>query len=299
MQASTVHALECDDARPLTTSPTDSVPATPPPHHASSAVGRDSGGDAASSRASGGSFVSLASPPPPLDPPLPETNPDHPPLTKRELHAWYSGDFANSVFFQVVIGGYLPLLLQQMALEKAGFPDACPNYASVRGNTTLSALVFGSPMSDFFIDNAQTGKSDCTAKCVTYQGTAYCEGIPEQAIECLERDGNTRFPLHVSMGTWKIDPTEYALLFLGLSVVVQTIVFLLFGALGDFGGLRKQVYTACNWCGSLACILCIAVTPDLWWLGGLFMIVANVFFGTSVLMYNAWLPLVRRTAFCV
>lgn len=289
-------------------------------------------------------------------------DPDHPPLTRRELNAWYSADFANSVFYQVVIGGYLPLLLQQMALEKAGFPETCPNYATVRGNTTLSTLVFGKPVHDFFIDNARTGKAGCTSTCQDYLGSSYCEGecsatatdtmlyrvtsafwhhactvlrraavaarsvevgsteaslaeascsirvrltppicivfhtlhpgTPEQSLECLSADGHSRHRLRVSIGEWSIDPTEYALLFLGFSVVVQAIVFLLFGALGDFGGLRREVYAVSTWLGSLACVFCIAVTPDLWWLGGVFMIIANVFFGISVLMYNAWLPLV-------
>ena len=36
----------------------------------------------------------------------------HPRLSEKELRGWYSFDFANSPFFQVVMAMYLPLLLQ-------------------------------------------------------------------------------------------------------------------------------------------------------------------------------------------
>ena len=36
------------------------------------------------------------------------------------------------------------------------------------------------------------------------------------------------------------------------------------------------------------------MTPDLWWLGGVFMIIANVFYGTAFLLYEAWLPLLAE-----
>mmetsp|Transcript_26030 Transcript_26030/g.68309 ORF Transcript_26030/g.68309 Transcript_26030/m.68309 type:complete len:586 (-) Transcript_26030:2793-4550(-) len=222
------------------------------------------------------------------------TKDDSPPLSRRELNAWYSADFANSVFFQVVIGAYLVLLLQQMALQKAGFPHSCPNFAAVRHNNNLSMQVFGEVVDHFFIDNMQTGKSECTTPCEEFEGDHYCQGLPQSSLECLSADGEARHRLHVSIGSWKIEPTEYAMLFLGLSVIVQTIGFLLFGALGDFGDLRKRVYAVTTWLGSLACVCCIAVTPDLWWLGGVFMIIANFFFGMSVLMYNAWLPLLVK-----
>lgn len=75
-----------------------------------------------------------------------------------------------------VVGGYLALLMQQVAMEKAGFPDQCPNYAAVRGNRTLSTLIFGNPEDDFFIDNLKTGKSECASDCADFQGTSYCKG---------------------------------------------------------------------------------------------------------------------------
>jgi MFS-type transporter involved in bile tolerance (Atg22 family) len=185
---------------------------------------------------------------------------------------------------QVVIGAYLPLLMQQVALERAGFPDDCPNFAAVRGNTTLSTLVFGTPMDDFFLDNAQFGKSACTSACSPFEGNTYCEGKPKVPLECLTADGDSRHRLTVSMGTWRIDPTEYALVFIGISVITQFVAFLLCGSLGDYGGLRKQVYAVSTWIGCAACVCCFAVTTELWYLGGVFLVIGNLAFGISVLM---------------
>eukprot|EP00035_Acanthoeca_spectabilis_P003561 m.94051 g.94051 ORF g.94051 m.94051 type:complete len:631 (+) comp12204_c0_seq1:161-2053(+) len=219
-----------------------------------------------------------------------EVDPEHPPLDRRELKAWYTADFANSVYFQVV-GGYLALLMQQVAMEKAGFPDQCPNYAAVRGNRTLSTLIFGNPEDDFFIDNLKTGKSECASDCAGFQGTSYCKGVPQSTLECLTLDGNSRHSLRVSAGDWQIEASEYALLFAGLSVAAQVIAFLSLGALGDFGRLRKRVFAVCTWLGSASLIATLAVTPDRWWLAGAIVIVSNVLFGIANLMYNAWLPL--------
>mmetsp|Transcript_34080 Transcript_34080/g.89482 ORF Transcript_34080/g.89482 Transcript_34080/m.89482 type:complete len:622 (-) Transcript_34080:1232-3097(-) len=215
----------------------------------------------------------------------------HPVLTSREKHAWYSFDFANSAFMQVVMSMYLPLLLQSMALEKAGFPYECPNYAAVTQNHTLSRLVFGHLEHKFFRDNLQIGKSPCTSNCVWFEGEGYCRGLPETSDDCLTVDGRSMHPLKVTIGGWDMNPSEYSLTFISISVLCQAIAFISVGALGDYGTNRKLVFVVTSMGGSIACICTIAVTPDVWWLGGIIMIIANVLYGVSYLMYSAWLPL--------
>eukprot|EP00729_Bicosta_minor_P011709 gene11709-12209_t len=63
------------------------------------------------------------------------------PNETKELKSWYMFDWSNSVYSQVVIGGYLPLLLQSMALANAGFPDQCPNYYPMEPNAAGDAFV--------------------------------------------------------------------------------------------------------------------------------------------------------------
>ena len=110
-------------------------------------------------------------------------------------------------------------------------------------------------------------------------------------LDCLTADGNSRYRMTVSMGTWSMDPAEYTIFFYGISVVAQFVAFLLCGSLGDYGGLRKQVYAVSTWVGCAACVCCFAVTTERWYLGGVFLIIGNLAFGISVLMYESWLPL--------
>lgn len=112
--------------------------------------------------------------------------------------------------------------------------------------------------------------------------------IQRSVSDCSFKPVRTRTEAVIDGRT--LPPTD-VFLFLGFSVLFQAVGFLLFGALGDYGGLRKQVYAVTTWVGSAALVCCIAVNPDRWWLGGVLLIISNLFFGISVLMYNAWLPL--------
>ncbi|EGD79529.1 hypothetical protein PTSG_10099 [Salpingoeca rosetta] len=78
---------------------------------------------------------------------------------RKELRAWYAFDWANSAYATVVVGGYLPLLLQALALEHAGFPDMCPNLIT---NTTMILQAFPNSTSQFaYLDFVRKGISSC------------------------------------------------------------------------------------------------------------------------------------------
>jgi UMF1 family MFS transporter len=67
------------------------------------------------------------------------------------------------------------------------------------------------------------------------------------------------------------------------------------GAVADFGALRKKMMIGTSYFGALLTIAIFFVsTSHLFWLAGLFMVLSNVFFGYSIVFYNAYLaPLVR------
>ena len=105
---------------------------------------------------------------PPATPSEMDNDPDHPAVTKKELHAWYAYDAGSSAVSTVVISGFLPLLVQTAGLEAAGecskheqvgpcmcqkprmvitilshvtgFPGICPNVIT---NITQIRSVFG------------------------------------------------------------------------------------------------------------------------------------------------------------
>eukprot|EP00039_Didymoeca_costata_P009133 m.120877 g.120877 ORF g.120877 m.120877 type:complete len:666 (+) comp14374_c2_seq1:79-2076(+) len=218
----------------------------------------------------------------------------HPVVTKKELRSWYMYDWANSVFYQVVIGSYLPLLLQSVALENAGYPNNCPNYFPNSPNISRQVFNETNDTVSFFIDNVQTGKSSCLTTCNEFNGSTYCEGKPEVTTECLDPTGYEQYDLFVTFLGTRMDPTEYATLFISFSVLGQAIAFISVGSLGDYGENRKLYLVICTILGSFTCILCIAVTAETWYLGGIFMFISNIFFGVCIVLYNAWLPLLAR-----
>jgi UMF1 family MFS transporter len=89
--------------------------------------------------------------------------------------------------------------------------------------------------------------------------------------------------------------SEYAYNFLAFSVLFQAFTFVSLGAVGDFGTARKKALVVLSAVGSLTCILCVAVTPETYWLGGVFMIISNCCYGAGHLLYSAWLPRLVRS----
>src|SRR5215207_2195975 len=79
---------------------------------------------------------------------------------------------------------------------------------------------------------------------------------------------------------------------LAVSISVGTQVFLLpiLGALGDYSDLKKRLMAVFCYIAVTANCLMFFVKDDLYLLGGLLFIVANVAFGAALVFYNAFLP---------
>ncbi len=75
-----------------------------------------------------------------------------------------------------------------------------------------------------------------------------------------------------------------------LSVLLQVFLLPVLGAIADFSHLRKRMLMFFALLGSIATILLFFVSTEVFWLGGLLFIVANLAFGASVVFYNAYLP---------
>ena len=221
---------------------------------------------------------------------------DPPEVTPTELRAWYLLDAASSPYSVVVIGAYLPLLLQSVALQEAGFPLSCPNYEP--NSTSQAAYRIFDEATDFFVDNlCPTSATPCTRSdgCRAFNGSNFCSGQPLIPRDCLNLAGDERIALRVHIGSWAIDPTQYATLAVSLSVLFQFVAFVSFGALGDFGEQRKRVLVWSTVLGAVLCILCTGVTVDVWWLGGVLLIGTNTLYGLSFLLASAWLPLLTSS----
>jgi len=75
-----------------------------------------------------------------------------------------------------------------------------------------------------------------------------------------------------------------------LSVLLQVAVLPILGAVADFSGGKKRMLIGFAYAGSLSTMALYFVERDRWLLGGLLFVVANVSFGASIVVYNAYLP---------
>jgi UMF1 family MFS transporter len=71
---------------------------------------------------------------------------------------------------------------------------------------------------------------------------------------------------------------------------MQVLFLPILGAVADYSHLRKQMMQVFATIGALATILMFLLTGNLWWLGGVLFIVANLAFGAAMVFYNAYLP---------
>jgi UMF1 family MFS transporter len=87
-----------------------------------------------------------------------------------------------------------------------------------------------------------------------------------------------------------IAPDSFFSYCVSLSVLLQVLFLPILGAIADYSHLRKRMMQFFASLGATATILLFVVTGDLWLLGGLLFIIANLAFGAAIVFYNAYLP---------
>ena len=85
---------------------------------------------------------------------------------------------------------------------------------------------------------------------------------------------------------WELSGQSYYSSVVPIAVIMQLICFVLFGTLGDFGGLRKKGLIFTSVLGSTATMLFVFVTESSYWLTGILLLISNVALGFSVILYN-------------
>ncbi len=87
-----------------------------------------------------------------------------------------------------------------------------------------------------------------------------------------------------------VAPDSFLPYCISFSVGMQVLFLPILGAVADYSHLRKQMMQVFATIGALATILMFLLTGNLWWLGGVLFIVANLAFGAAMVFYNAYLP---------
>lgn len=87
-----------------------------------------------------------------------------------------------------------------------------------------------------------------------------------------------------------IAPDSFFAYCVSISVGMQVLFLPILGAIADYSNLRKPMMRLFATIGAAATMSLFVVTGNLWWLGGLLFIVANLAFGAAIVFYNAYLP---------
>jgi MFS transporter, UMF1 family len=99
-----------------------------------------------------------------------------------------------------------------------------------------------------------------------------------------------QYSLTASLAGLQIAPDSFLPYCVSISVGLQVFLLPVLGAIADYSQMRKRMMQFFATIGALATIGLFAVTGDLWWLGGLLYILANLAFGAAIVFYNAYLP---------
>ncbi len=87
-----------------------------------------------------------------------------------------------------------------------------------------------------------------------------------------------------------IAPDSFFSYCVSLSVLLQVLFLPILGAIADYSHLRKRMMQFFASLGAVATILLFLVTGEMWLLGGVLFIIANLSFGAAIVFYNAYLP---------
>jgi MFS transporter, UMF1 family len=92
------------------------------------------------------------------------------------------------------------------------------------------------------------------------------------------------------LGPIPIAPDSFLPYCVSFSVGMQVLFLPILGAIADYSHMRKQMMQLFATIGAVATILLFFVAGNLWWLGGLLFILANLTFGAAAVFYNSYLP---------
>ncbi|KAF9385482.1 Autophagy protein 22, partial [Podila verticillata] len=107
----------------------------------------------------------------------------------------------------------------------------------------------------------------------------------------------TDYKCEVLVGSLWLDTASFSLYCISVSVFLQAFVFISMGALADHGTRRKTFLMTFSFIGSISTILFASITStayNLFWFAGVLVIISNVAFGASWVLYYAFIPTITR-----
>jgi len=87
-----------------------------------------------------------------------------------------------------------------------------------------------------------------------------------------------------------VAPDSFLPYCISFSVFMQVLFLPILGAIADYSHRRKQMMQLFATIGAICTIFMFTLSGDLWWLGGVLFILANLTFGAAIVFYNSYLP---------
>ncbi len=206
-----------------------------------------------------------------------------PPTTQRELRGWTMYEFGTAAFFvgsQDFISVYVVTLAQEYA--KRSWCDSQPGYAASSDKEREACLKSG-----WAVNYAVNGTCVGVSAAEELNGPASCEAVNGT----WNADWNQQAALVPVFGM-KMGFTASYTSAVTISIVLQLIVFVFFGAVADYGNKRKSIFLFCNVISSAALMLMMLGDSYRTYP---FMLVLVIVIQTALnyatVLYNSWLPL--------
>ena len=206
-----------------------------------------------------------------------------PPTTQRELRGWTMYEFGTAAFFvgsQDFISVYVVSLAQEYA--KRNWCGTRPGSAAWSSEELKTCLKSG-----WAVDYAVNGTCVGVSAAEELKGPASCEAVNGT----WNADWNQQAALVPVFGI-KMGFTASYTSAVTISIVLQLLAFVFFGAVADYGNKRKTIFLFCNVISSAA--LMMMMLGDSYRTYP-FMLVLIIVIQTALnyatVLYNSWLPL--------
>ncbi|KAF4673961.1 hypothetical protein FOL47_009878 [Perkinsus chesapeaki] len=195
----------------------------------------------------------------------------------KERLGWYLYDAGNSAVGNYAFNVFIPLLLSKLALDQGYSGSAVRSCASYDDAYCNDDYCYAKNVKGQLFATA-----DCT-HCVEGEGLLLWDRIAQKFV--------TWFPPSVNFFGFAVDPTAFASLTVSLSVAVQAIFFVSFGAFADHLSIRYYGMLITSVIAQLTAISFIFMSSgSLYFAAALLTIILNTFFGLGSVFYNAYLP---------
>ena len=123
-----------------------------------------------------------------------------------------------------------------------------------------------------------------------------CEHNVPYSCDYYDKPINSNKTLWVVMGSWSLKPSSYAAAMLSISSLLQAFAYITIGGLADYKTYQHYLFRICALLGaSMLLVWWFFDKPDTWLIAGWWGAINVIFFGLSLVFYNAYLaPIVTN-----